>query len=330
MPLMVISHVFSPCIPIAQRKPQKSQIPRPQFLIFELMLLNKSYYQILWDKYKSIEALSNNLNNNSSLLTLKLLLDFNKKKESIHLNFQNNKKDFIQVRDQLFVELANDIYRNSSDFPQLNQGDKVKSIRNGIVFRIIWINKKQYSLQSSKNSIEKIVSFDELVGNYVPVTQNTRDKTLKKFSSYFIELNGSQVHDFTPTYFSSKNVFISRKGFWDELKAKGKISSVYLPNPREEGDHHETRSIPALPDCIIYVTPKYEVCYQDILLNGKKINTIVVCDTEQDKINQILQDRNRFGFNLIILTNSINPPSKINQIYRWNWFKEEIDIINSL
>ena len=114
-----------------------------------------------------------------------------------------------------------------------------------------------------------------------------------------------------------------------KLTIKGKIPSIYLPNPREENDHHETKSIPALPDCIMYVTPKYEICYQDILQKGKKINTIVVCDTELDEIEKIIQDRNRFGYNIIVLTNSVNP-TKSTQVLCWNWFREEGEIINSL
>jgi hypothetical protein len=79
----------------------------------------------------------------------------------------------------------------------------------------------------------------------------------------------------------------------------------------------------------MYFTTKYEVCYQKLLLQGKKIHTIVICDTEEDKIQQILQDRNRFGFNLIILSNAIDP-IRNNQIPCWNWFKEEVEIVNSL
>jgi hypothetical protein len=80
---------------------------------------------------------------------------------------------------------------------------------------------------------------------------------------------------------------------------------------------------------MIYFTPKYEVCYQKLLLKNEKIKTIVVFDTEASKIQQMLQDRSKFGFNIIVLSNSYIPV-KYTAIPCWNWFKEEINIVNSL
>ena len=91
----------------------------------------------------------------------------------------------------------------------------------------------------------------------------------------------------------------------------------------------EKRSIPALSDCMIYFTPKYEVCYQQLLQKGEKIKTIVIFDTEADKLNQIMQDQLKYKFNLLVLSNS-NTPIKSHLISYWNWFKEELEIINAL
>jgi hypothetical protein len=126
-----------------------------------------------------------------------------------------------------------------------------------------------------------------------------------------------------------KSVFISKKPLWDSLTIKNKIPSTYYPNPREESHLTETRSIPALSDSMIYFTPKYEVCYHQLLQKGEKIKTIVIFDTEADKLNQIMQDQIKYKFNLLVLSNS-NTPTKSDLIPSWNWFKEELEIINAL
>ena len=113
------------------------------------------------------------------------------------------------------------------------------------------------------------------------------------------------------------------------ITEKAKIPSTYLPNPNDGNDVSIQKSIPALSDCLIYFTPKYEVCYQNILSKGEKIKTIIVFDTEADKIQQMLQDKVKFGFNLIILSNSFTP-LKNDEIPFWNWFKEETEILNAL
>lgn len=79
----------------------------------------------------------------------------------------------------------------------------------------------------------------------------------------------------------------------------------------------------------MYFVPKYKVCYDNILLQGKIIDTVVVYNTEETEIEQIIQDKNRFGFNLIVITNTTSP-TKCSQVPCWNWFKEEAIIINTL
>lgn len=47
----------------------------------------------------------------------------------------------------------------------------------------------------------------------------------------------------------------------------------------------------ALEDCIAYITPKYEVCYEEVLKKNIAIDTIVVCNTDLNSIPQIIQIR---------------------------------------
>ena len=68
---------------------------------------------------------------------------------------------------------------------------------------------------------------------------------------------------------------------------------------------------------------------KQILLKGEKIKTVVVFDTEAGKIEQILQDKSRFGFNLIVVSNSYSP-LKNETVPYWDWFKEEIEIVDAL
>lgn len=302
------------------------------------MLLNRKYYQELWDKYQNIETLTTKLNDNISILTIKIILEQYKNKKPIHFNFQNPDNSLQKIGQTLFIELANNIFHNEANFPQLKIGDKVKSklpIRVGtpkprfLTFIIKRINNDKYVLENLQFSINWERSFSDIVQKFTPITQDAQNDTLIQFASFFEKLNGKQVHDFTPTYFERKSVFIAPKSLYDSLEAKNKIPTTYFPNPREENNPHETKSIPALPDSIMYFVTRYKVCYDKILQHGKKIDTIVVCDTEESELEQIIQDKNRFGFNLIVLTNQIEP-IKCSQVPCWNWYKEETDLVNTL
>lgn len=302
------------------------------------MLLNRKYYQELWDKYQNFETLTAKLNDNTSILTIKIILDQYKNKKPVHFNFQKPDNSLKKIGQNLFIELANNIFHNEANFPQLKIGDRIKS-KNPIwvgtpkprflTFIIKRINNDKYILENSQFSINWERSFSDIVQKFTPITQNAQNDTLTQYTSFFENLNGKQVHDFTPTYFERKSVFIAPKTFYDSLEVKNKIPTTYFPNPREESNPHETKSIPALPDSIMYFVTRYKVCYDKILQQGKKIDTVVVYDTEETELEQIIQDKNRFGFNLIVLTNQAEP-IKCSQVPVWNWYKEETDLVNTL
>lgn len=299
------------------------------------MILNEEYYQKLWDKFETTTAL-NTFNCKVSCLTTKIILEHYRKNHPIHVNFQNSQESIFEVAKHLFIELANDIYLNHYDLPGINDSDQVKKKRNGEYYTVRKLDNSNYRLinkprksrqQQSPANIPEI-TYDKLVTHYIKVESGVSDKTIKNYFSFFENLNESKV-DFPRTRFEKKSVFIGKKKFWDSLTEKSKIPSTYLPNPRDENEISTINSIPALSDCLVYFTPKYDVCYQNILLKGEKIKTIVVFDTEANKIQQILQDKARFGFNLIIISNSFSPV-KNEAIPFWNWFKEEIEIVNAL
>lgn len=295
------------------------------------MILNEKYYQNFWTKFSEIKALGS-FNSNISNLSTKLILSHHYKNLPIHLNFQNSKDLIYEIGKQLFIELANDIYLNHYDLPNLKKGNRLRDKRmyadgKKHEFIIKNISNGTYLLEHTKKKYSIKPKYDSLVRNFIPIEKGSR--LLKGYTQYFSDLNGGMRMDFTPTNFEKKTVFIARKSLWDSILDKNKIPCSYLPNPREENTTTTIKSIPALHDCLSFFAPKYEVCYQNILLKEEKVKTVIVFDTEMDKIEQILQDKSRFGFNLIIISNDYSP-SKNDAIPCWNWFKEEIDIVNAL
>lgn len=297
----------------------------------QMTILNEEYYQTIWKKYEQINTL-NIPNSNTASLSIKFILDFYRKNQPIHINFQNSKETILEIGKQLFIEFANDIFLNHYDLPDLKKGERLRDLRThrdgkqhyAIIERI---SNNTYFLQDTKNKATSLFKYDKLVKFFLPIEQRSRQ--LRGYTKFFFEINGEKKMDFTPTNFESKTVFVAKKPLWDSLSDKNKIPCAYLPNPREENHTSTTKSIPALQDCLAFFTPKYEVCYQQILLKGEKIKTVIVFDTEADKIEQILQDKSQFGFNLIIVSNSYLP-LKNEDIPCWNWFKEEIEIVNAL
>lgn len=295
------------------------------------MILNENYYQTLWEKFENIKTL-NTFNCNTSCLTTKIILEFYRKNQPIHFNFQNSKETILEIGKQLFIEFSNDIYLNHYDLPNLNIGNKLRDNRRYTDgkkhdYIIKRINGDMFSIEHTKNKAQINVKYDNLVKNFIPIEKGSRQ--LKGYTQYFSELNGGIKMDFTPTHFEKRTVFITKKLLWDSIPHKNKIPCTYLPNPNDGNDLNPIKSIPGLSDCLAYFTPNYEICYQNILLKGEQIKTIIVFDTEADKIQQMLQDKVRFGFNLIIISNSFSP-LKNEEIPCWNWFREEIEIVNAL
>jgi hypothetical protein len=302
------------------------------------MLLNEKYYQDLLSKYQCVATLPTDFDDKTSALSIKIILNSLDQKKSVHVNFQGNKESIAKIQSHLFIELANRIFCNAADLGPRCIGDKVRSKKKyhlgkahpvNVDFVIKRTIAKDYELRSDKHAMTIKVSLDGLIQDFIPISQNAHNRTIDRFLSYFDELNGKKLYDFPITYFERKTVFIAKKTFWDNLNIKNRVPTIYFPNPREESDRHEVKSIPALPDCLMFVTPKYEVCYDAILATKQKIDTIVLCDTEEDKIQQILQDKSRFGFNVAMLTNSFSPV-KIEQIPCWNWYREETELLDSL
>ena len=297
------------------------------------MILNETYYQTVWKKFENVKTL-NVFNDNVSTLTMRIIINHYQQNQPIHINFQNSNDTLSKIGKNLFIELANDIYVNHYDLPTLARGNKLRDKRKYKDGKkhdhiIKNISNDTFLLEDTKNKAQTNLKYDDLVKNFIPIEQGIKQSTLQEYTNFFSDLNSGLKLDFSPTNFEEKSVFISKKSLWDCLPNRNKIPCTYLPNPREENNVSEIRSIPALHDCLVYFTPKYEICYQNLLLKNEIIKTIVVFDTEVDKIEQILQDKSRFGFNIIVISNNFSPV-KNQAIPCWNWFKEEIEIVNAL
>lgn len=301
------------------------------------MILNKTYYQTLWDKFQNVQMLPIDNLGNCVDLSVKMILEHYRNNQSLHINFQNSKNRLFDIGKNLFIELANDIYLKHYDFPKkFEVGDRLKKLTDNKYYEVKGFGEGKYCIAEIRSKKSKTmnsvatskIGYDKLIKNYVPVDSGISDKTIKGCFDFFEKLNSEKI-DFPRLTFDTKVVFIAKKTFWDCIVEKNKIPSIYLPNPRDENHLTETRSIRAFSDCMIYFTPKYEVCYQQLLQKGEKIKTIVIFDTEADKLNQIMQDQVKYKFNVIILSNSYTP-IKSALIPCWNWFKEELTIIEAL
>ena len=284
-------------------------------------MLNEDYYNKLINKH-SISQDCNKL----AYFTVSVISQ-NYRDKDVYFNFPK-RYDFKKVTNLLYENFSKQIFANHADLTDYFVGDKLKrkDEKGKNVYVIKEINGSNYILTRNRDdsNLKITLSFDQLSRKYTRIKQSTRNSTLSKFENYFQDINN---YEFLPTHFSSKIVLIAGQIMWSNLKDKDCIPTIYLPNTRD-GEQTKRRSIEALEDCIAYVTPKYEVCYEEILRKNIAIDTIIVCKTDTDNIEQIISDKSQYKFNLIILSSESNPKHNTN-LTLWNWHKEEVELLNS-
>lgn len=289
------------------------------------MILNPAYYNNLLNSVEEFELPSNT----SKVVSLSVgLILSNYNKRNIHINIPNLQEVYCHTFTAIFEKLSISIFQKYADFPPIIIGSKwkhkkysqynfeVESLSNGII-----------TLIDKKSGTRKTPNEENLYRNYWPA-QNRNVQPIKEYRDFFKDYSEwFNTFGTIPTHFSKKAVFISSKTTW-ELCKKHYTPSIYLPNKREDCQA-QIKSIPALDDCIAYFTPKYEVCFEQLLDRGKPIDTIVICDADLDIIPQILQDQAKYNFKLVILSNR-NDNLRYNGVLSWNWKKEELNLLNSL
>lgn len=285
------------------------------------MILNENYYRKLFEKYL-IQKGSNVVAD----ITVAALMNTYKER-NVYFNFPKG-YDLKVIINLLYENFAKHIFSHFADITDYSIGDKFKNNRKKgkDIYEIVDIRDRMYYLTNIKevnyNRIE--TSFSKLKKNYTQIKQSTRTTTIQAFINYFKTVND---YGFTPQYFSKKFVLIAGQNTWNNLKNKNCIPTTYLPNTRD-GEQTTRHSIEAFEDCIAYITPKYAVCYEELFLKGVEIDTLIVCDTDLSSISQIISDKTKYKFNLIILSNE-SIISKTNGITLWNWQKEEIELLEN-
>jgi hypothetical protein len=285
-------------------------------------MINPKYYHALLNKY----SISNE-SKKTTVLTGNVILA-NYERKNLHFNFPKNDCHFEEVVNLIYEKLSIDIFQKYADFSPIVVGSKwihkTKFEKNK--FEIISCVKNNIVLKDKKKGLS-ITNIDEenLFKNFFPAL-NRNIKPIKDYRDFFKDYSEwFVIFGAIPTHFSKKVVFISSKSIWEKCH-NHYTPAIYLPNKREN-NRAVVKTIPALDDCIAYFTPKYEVCFEQLLDKGKKIDTVVLCDTDLDTIPQILQDQARFNFKLIVISNK-SDNSNFNGILSWNWGKEEIELLD--
>ncbi len=222
------------------------------------MILNQKYYNALINKY-SIQQDCNKI----VYLSTSMILD-NYRSRNVYFNFPKD-YNLQEITNQLYQDLSQQIFLNHSYLTDYSVGDRLKRTKEKgkNIYRIIEINGNSYILTKEKDSsnLKITATFDSLKRNFVEIQKSTRNTTLSKYRDYFEKHN---EYGFLPTHFSKKLILIAGQTIWNNLENKNCIPTTYLPNTRD-GDQTELKSIEALEDCITYITPKYEVCYEEVL-----------------------------------------------------------------
>lgn len=284
------------------------------------MVLNENYYKDLIDKY----SIQQNCNKVVSLSISMILGNYRNK--NIYFNFPQG-YDLQEIFNLLYEKLAKQIFIDYADLTDYLIGDKLKrKNENGNnIYIIKQIEGLTYTLikeNDENHTVIPCVTFDNLKRNYIKVKHNINNNTFLKYSNFF---KGINEFGFLPTHFTKKLVLIAGQNIWNVLGNRSSIPSIYLPNTRE-GEQTIRKSIEALDDCIAYITPKYYLCYNEVLKKNTVIDTIIVCNADLNSIPQIIQDQARYNFRLIVLSNE-SEVKTISNITLWNWQKEEVELL---
>lgn len=278
-------------------------------------MLDENYYNSLITKYSNYSG-----RNKISDISVNLILD-NYINKSICVCFPNNYM-LDDIVNQLYENLSKRVFKNFAEIVDYSVGDRLQR-ENDKKKRIYVITKiigNKYYLTIEKNPVEITVSFERLKQSYTLIRKSTRNTTLQKYRNYFKDNNS---YGFTPQFFSKQIVLIAGQTIWNKLRNKSCIPTTYLPNTRED-EQTPRKSIEVEGD-IAYVTPRYIVCYEEILKKNVSVDTIVVCDTDLDSLAKIIYDKQTYKFNLIILSSRFIPSQ--NGLTTWHWQQEEINYL---
>ena len=280
-----------------------------------MIKLNENYYKQLFNKYNCKNFVDLNFN----------IIVENYDKKNVQINLPYNEEDlYFKIINKIYEEFSKLIYKNYSDFPKIKEGEKFKKMggkKNDIYKIHSCINNKIELINNDENKTEITLTLDQLLKNYSNINQNLQNNTLNKYIYFFKDIYNM---GFTPTNFNYKNILITEKKIFDTLNNKNNIPTIYI----QKSNEHQIKTIPAFEDNIFYVATNYNVCYENILLKNNKIDTLITTNTKD--IPQIIQDKVKHKFKILIISNEQNIETKFNNTLLWNWKKEEIDLIKNI
>ena len=307
-------------------------------------ILNTDYYKSL------VQIFSENIEFNSSLLPVSKLNKINLAFVQKAINKISGfdiiiciPKSFNKFLDELYsnfyLYVANTQFYDNYDNPTLTINQKVVE-KNGIrVYKIVKFHNGRYDLeevikenfQNRYPAYLKKRNYENIVSNFRIIRKKMKKDTIHSFLTLFCKLyNLDKNSDFIPTEFSSVSIIIGPKLIWESFKVipleNGNLWKA-IPSEYISRDGKKTETISISP--LIYFSSSYQTAYQEVLRKQIKVNNIVLFNDGFDEIQNIISDQFQYGFRILgICTSTIE--NRNSTIKYWQWYKEEINLLESL
>ncbi|MFW9928360.1 MAG: hypothetical protein ACFFD1_03125 [Candidatus Thorarchaeota archaeon] len=308
-------------------------------------ILNTDYYKSLVQKF------AKNVEFNSSLLPIsnfsKINLSFVQKAINKITGFDLIIKIpnyFDSLLDELYYNLylylANTQFYENYTNPDFKIGDllflknDLKSrkykIENIIGEIFIVIEQKRESLKDLNGPAEYREDKKIIIKKFVPIKRKMKKRMLNNYFKLFGILNNlnSKV-DYFPTKFNSVSIIIGSKKLFENFRnVTVNDGNLYNSIPcyyiNRDGKESDTLGIAPL----LYFVPSYRIAYQQIIQNKINVSNIVLFNDGFDELQQIIGDQFEYGFQILgICTSPVE--SRVKAIKYWEWYKEEINQIES-
>jgi hypothetical protein len=318
-----------------------------------LIRINREYYQKLQQAYHDCEIIQidNSLSKFIELCT-KIIIGSLKNNQNIIIQVPESFDGLPDLWCSIYINLTNYAFIKFVNYPDFKIGDSLKMRKKAgknreREFVIENIVKDSYTLKEKlrtrtesdySHSATTIghITYESLVNKYIKISSRTRSRRIESYFEFFKALNPDEDFEFIPTSFDKKIVFIGSKKAWNELGSysfkafniKNCIPAIYIPDPRDDSNPRPQQPTVKIDQPLAYFTTRYETCYKQLLTKNEKVDLIMLLDADITSIGQILMDQHRFNYKFIALTSE--DTSEYKNLLPWKWFKEEIDLINSL
>jgi len=318
-----------------------------------LIRINRDYYQKLQQAYHDCEVIQidNSLSKFIELCT-KIILTSLKNDQNIIIQVPesfDNMQDFIC---SLYINLTKCAFVKFVNYPDFKIGDSLKMRKKTgkgkeIEFVIENIVGDSYTIKErlrtriEKDNVRSPVTishiiYERLVKGYIKISDRTKSRRIESYFDFIKALIPEENYDFIPTSFDKKIVFIGSKKAWNELGSfcfkafniQNCIPAIYIPDPRDDSNPRPPQPTVKIDQPIAFFTTRFETCYNQLLTKNETVDLIMLLDADIASVGQILMDQHRFNYKFVALTSEETQQHK--DLLKWKWYKEEIDLIDSL